>query len=305
MSALINGGRPFLTRDSADVGLSTYRVRALRADGGLRDVFRGVVVDARVPESRDLRAVVLDLVRPKGAVFYGETVAWLHGLDVFRPGDRHQLVPRCVVPHGSGRARRAGVVCHEGYIAPRDVETIDGLQVTTAVRTVTDLLRTSFRPYALVAADAFAAAGLIDPDAVRGALVMLRGYPGIRQARVLAELIDPLVESSGETLTRLRLVDAGLPAPTSQIVLRSRSGVVVARLDMGYEEQKIAVEFDGRRDHSSDEDRAHDAARRRAVAEQFGWRVLVVTSEDIWGDGPPFEAQVAEMLGIGSLPRLW
>ncbi|MDO9380042.1 MAG: hypothetical protein Q7T56_14445 [Nocardioidaceae bacterium] len=262
-------------------------------------------MDSRVTDDRHSRAMALDLVRPDGAVFYGETVAWLHGLDVLRPRDRHLLVPRCIVPHGGGRARRDGVVCHEGYLSPKDVEVVQGLAVTTALRTVCDLLRTSWRPHALSAADAFAHAGLVDPEEVRAALVLLRGYPGIRQARALAELIDPGAESAGESWSRLRVIDAGLPAPSTQVRLRDRAGREVARLDMGYDELKIAIEYDGGRDHTLEDDTTHDDERRRMIARRFGWRVVVVTGEDVWGDGPRFEDEVAEMLGLTALSRLW
>jgi hypothetical protein len=106
---------------------------------------------------------------------------------------------------------------------------------------------------------------------------MLRRYAGRRgvvQLRELIELVDPGSESSGESWTRLEIVDHGLPAPQVQwwVVV---DGVPTYRLDLAYPKARIAIEYDGEEFHSSAADRAADA-RRRDWLRLHGWVVIVV-----------------------------
>ncbi|MGY1913860.1 hypothetical protein [Blastococcus sp. SYSU DS0973] len=67
---------------------------------------------------------------------------------------------------------------------------------------------------------------------------------GSRQAREVAALADGLAESPLETRLRLLLHRAGLPAPVAQYGIRQQKRFV-ARVDFGYPEQRLAVEYDG------------------------------------------------------------
>lgn len=268
-------------------------------------MLRGVLADARVTDTRGLRPQALELVRPPQAVFALHTVPWLQGVDTRRPRDRHLLVPECIVPHGSGRIRRPGVRCVEGYLRDDDVEIVDGVPTTIGVRTAADLLRTEYRPHALAAADAMAHAQLIVVADVVDYLQRLKGFPGVIQGRGLAALIEPTTESKGESWQRLRLIDAGFPRPVPQIVITDRAGRTIARLDMGYREQLIGAEYDGALDHTLPTDRRSDAARRELVSALLAWRIAVARSDDIWGNDDRFESQVGEWLGLRPLPRMW
>lgn len=305
MRELIHDGMPFVGSQSSLFVPSRRRLWNAVAQRAVRPVMRGVYVDARVPDVRDLRARGLALVKPPRAVFYGNTAAWLMGVDTFRPRDRFDFVPQCVVPHGTGRCTSRLVTCHEGYLPPCDVMEIDGLLVTTPVRTASDLLRTMYRPHALAAADALAHAGLITVDEVVEHIARLKGFPGVVQGRYLAPLIEPGAASNGESWQRLRLIDAGFPRPQVQIPVFDRDGVVIALVDMGYLELLIGIEYDGALDHTSDEDRAHDQRRRTGLADRFGWRFSIGRNSNIWGDDPAFERQVGAWLGIEPLPRSW
>ena len=53
----------------------------LLARGEIRQVLKGAYVDARVPDSPQLRADGLRLVVPPDAVVCGRAAAWLHGID--------------------------------------------------------------------------------------------------------------------------------------------------------------------------------------------------------------------------------
>ncbi len=268
-------------------------------------MFHGVYVDARAPDTRELRAAALHLVRPQGAVFYGATVAYLLGVDTFAPRDRFNFKPQCVVPHHEGRSKRADVICHEGYLPEGEIMLIDGLLVTSPLRATVDMLRSMWRPHALAAADAMARAGHVNRLEVMSYVARMKRYPGIVQARALAALIEPLAESPGESHQRLRLVDAGFPVPTPQVRVYNRVEQLIARLDNGYPESKVGMEYDGREWHDDDEAIEHDGGKRAYLRESLGWRLAVTRRSDIFGDDMSFELQVGEWLGISPAQRRW
>jgi hypothetical protein len=303
--ALINAGRPFTRAGASTIGLSSSAMRAHIASQRLRRIFMGVYVDSTVPDSRRLRAAALHLVKPKGGVFYGATVAFLHGVDAFPPRDRFNFKPQCIVPHHTGRSKRNSVICHEGYLPPEDLEEVEGLMVTNKVRTTVDMMRSLWRPHALAAADAMAHANLVTREEAMSYIAKMKRYPGIVQARALAVLIEPKVESPGESWQRLRLADAGFPVPESQIVIFDQWGEEIARIDNGYRDAKVGTEYDGREWHDDDRAGDRDDKRRGFLESALGWRLLPARHADIFGDDPKYELQIGEWLGISPGPRIW
>ena len=88
-------------------------------------------------------------------------------------------------------------------------------------------------------------AGWVSAAEITERIWRLRGYLGIRQARRLAQLVDPAVEWPGESWTKLRLVEAGCPIPRAQVKVADRKGRT-AYLDLGYEAARVGCEYDGR-----------------------------------------------------------
>jgi hypothetical protein len=232
-------------------------------------------------------------------------VAFLLGVDTFPPRERFNFVPQCVVPHHSGRCTRRLVRCHEGYLPDKDLMELDGLVVTTPVRTTADLLRSLWRPHAMAAADAMAHAGLVDRAQVMSYIATMRRYPGIIQARALARLIEPRTESPGESHQRLRLIDAGFPIPEPQFIVTDLAGYPVARLDHAYPEKRVGSEYDGREFHSDDESKESDETKRSYLINILRWRLAIGTYERIFGTDPAFEQEIGEWIGMEPRPRLW
>jgi len=86
-----------------------------------------------------------------------------------------------------------------------------------------------------------------------------KGTPGIRKARLALEQARVGADSAPETRLRLALEFAGLPEP--QLNARTElSGGVVRQPDLGYPQQRVAVEYDGEV-HSSPEQVVRDIAR--------------------------------------------
>jgi very-short-patch-repair endonuclease len=75
------------------------------------------------------------------------------------------------------------------------------------------------------------------------------------------------------------LIRAGLPRPTTQI--KVVDGDWVARLDMGWAELKVAVEYDGGH-HYTDRRQYLKDIRRLEKLQELGWIVVRVVAEDRW-----------------------
>ncbi|ACQ79998.1 conserved hypothetical protein [Beutenbergia cavernae DSM 12333] len=300
----LNDGIPFTVTRSGGVGLSRRDVREALAVGALRRVFRGVLVDADVADTRELRSAAALLVVPRHAVACDDFAAWVHGADTRTPGDRFEMRPSFVVPHGRNRITPDRARTRQTVVPDRDVVELNGLLLTSPLRTAADLLRLRWRPYALAAADALAHARVVDEVALREYVAELRRFPGTKQAKELAPRVDRRAESHGESWQRCRILDAGFPRPELQLEMKDGDGVP-RFFDMAYEELLIASEYDGREFHTADTDVEHDERRRAYFERRFGWRFNIGTSERIFGQDPSFEMELGEMLRREPRPRSW
>jgi hypothetical protein len=286
---------PLLIRDLTAGGFSWREIRALVVGGKLRRVIPGVLVDRGHPDDLALRAAAISLVRPAGAVAARLTAAWLHGLDVVPPGQSMADLPlEFIVPRGSSPVRRAGCRGFTGSVPDGDVMSADDVLVTTPLRTAADLGRYLPRLHAVVAIDAFADAHLIDLDVLAEAALALGGRRNAARLRAAVGIADDGAESPGESWTRVRLIDAGLPAPRTQIQLVLPGGRIV-RLDMGYDKWQVGVEFDGESYHCSASDLRHDESRRRDI-NRHGWSIVVARKGDVLPDDGRLPAAVAARL---------
>jgi hypothetical protein len=164
-------------------------------------------------------------------------------------------------------------------IGEDEVVVIEGVPATTPSRTALDLGCWYPRSEAVAAIDALArATDLKMPDVD----LLAQRYPGrrgIRQARATLGLVDAGAQSPKETWLRLLLIQAGLPRPQTQIPVRDEFGDIIAYLDMGWEDMKIAVEYDGDQ-HRSDRRQYTWDIRRLERLERLGWIVIRVVAGD-------------------------
>ncbi len=160
-----------------------------------------------------------------------------------------------------------------------EVTLVDGVPVTSPARTALDLGCWYPMDKAVAAIDALMRATdlkLADVEALP------QRYParrGIRRARVAMGLADPGAQSPKETWLRLLLVRAGLPRPQTQIAISDEFGDVIAYLDMGWDEVKVAVEYDGEQ-HRTDLRQYTWDIRRLEMLERRGWIVIRVVAGD-------------------------
>jgi hypothetical protein len=77
-------------------------------------------------------------------------------------------------------------------------------------------------------------------------LATMERWPGIRAARRVVEFLDVRSESVGESVSRVRLMEEGLPTPELQRQVLGPAGQVVARVDFLWDEHQTIGEFDGK-----------------------------------------------------------
>jgi hypothetical protein len=128
----------------------------------------------------------------------------------------------------------------------------------------------------VVLGDAMLKAELTTIPTLIGAIEAWQGY-GTRLAVRAARLMREGVDSPMETRVRLLIVLAGLPEPTVNVIVRGEDGSWRMRFDLCYLEQRLIVEYDGRRHADSPEQWERDIYRREDL-DRMDYRLLIVTS---------------------------
>jgi hypothetical protein len=272
---------PFSRAELHDIGTSPAALRRARRDGEVRSIVRGVFVRSDVPDSLALRAhAVAKVVRPHHVVT-DRTAAWLHGIDVHAYAEHEGAPPveTCAL-RGHEPTELAGVDGRTRDLRPDDVMVLDGLRVTTPLRTALDLGCCLHRREAYAALCAFARRfGLTAQDLTRS-LGRYRRRRGVVQLRSIVGLVDPRFESPREAWTFLAIADAGITLPEPQVWIEI-DGVPTYRLDLAYRRRRVCVEYDGEEAHAGQE--SYDAARRRWLRDN-DWTVVVLRNGDFSGD---------------------
>lgn len=266
---------PFTFAEAQALGISRSRLRAALDEREIRRVLRGVYVRADVADSTAVRSRAAKLVISPSAVVCDRTAAWLHGIDVLEFHELDLVPPlETYVLRGHDPTDRGE--CNGGTrdLLAADICLIDGLPVTTPIRTALDLGCKLSRRRALAALDAFMRKFGITHADMRRLLPRYFRRRGVIQLRQLIPLADPRAESQGESWTRIEIVDAGLPVPTLQHWVHE-GGRPKYRLDLAYPHAKLAIEYDGREFHEGDERQAADRRRRKWLRDR-GWTVIVV-----------------------------
>lgn len=177
------------------------------------------------------------------------------------------------------RHRQAGIRAHADRIDDDEIVVIAGISVTSAARTALDLGCWYPTTSAVAGIDALARATRIKAADVELLAERYSGRRGIVQAREAIALFDGGAQSPKESWLRVVLIQAGLPRPQTQIPVLNEFGSAVAYLDMGWDELKVAVEYDGEQ-HRSDRRQYTWDVRRLETLERLGWIVIRVVAGD-------------------------
>lgn len=176
------------------------------------------------------------------------------------------------------RHTSGGLVVHSWALLPGEIRIVGGMTLTTPARTAFDIGRTRPRDVAVPMLDALARATGCTPAEVAAVADCHPGQRGVRRLRMLLPLVDGGAESPPESRVRLLLIDSGLPAPETQIEFRDQFGAVRVRVDMGWREWRVAVEYDGLQHWTNSRQRSWDI-ERIALLEASGWSVVRVSAE--------------------------
>lgn len=210
------------------------------------------------------------------ATFSGATAAQLWGLPIPTP---LKDIIEITVPDAHVEIRRPGVRCRRRDIPSHSIKVKDSRPVIAPARVFVDLARDLDRAWLVAVGDAALRLGLIDKASIVRALAETRGHRGIRRAREALSMLDARAESPRESITRVRLVDAGILGLVSQYVVTDADGAFVARVDLALVDQRIAIEYDGGH-HLTVDQQAKDAVRRQQL-EMNGWLIVTVNSRDL------------------------
>lgn len=267
-------GWPEVFRGSAAVaaGLTTWgRLRGPRYVRLFPDVYARA--DQKIDYALVSRGAGL-LAMPAGAVA-GWSAAELYGASCAPLN-----APAEVLVVRSGRLRpRPGLLVHRDTVGPDELTELDGLTVTTPLRTAWDLARRLELVEAVVAVDRIANTARFAPDLVR--YTSLR-YPRARgNAQVAAVLAhaDARSGSPAESRLRMLIVLAGLPRPQAQWVVPDPVSRTAVWLDLAYPEHRIGIEYEGA--HHTERDAVLRDAGRYTRLVDAGWRIYRYTKHEI------------------------
>ncbi|WP_235423689.1 hypothetical protein [Pseudarthrobacter chlorophenolicus] len=190
--------------------------------------------------------------------------------------------------NGGSLPRRRGIAGHLLKVRDGDLMEIDGLRLTSPLRTWVDLGSVLPMDDLIVAGDAIVsehARNLGEPKIAMVPLTELRkfveganGIHGVRKAREALERLRVGVDSPPETKLRLMLDDAGLPEFVPNCRVHDSVGKPVWT-DLGCTRFRVCLEYEGLH-HLQPEQQALDSYRDQRVGEA-GWRQVKINRIDI------------------------
>jgi Protein of unknown function (DUF559) len=229
-------------------------------------VVRDVDVDAK------MRAKAGWLWTGRRGVVAGFAAAALHGSKWTDDAHVVELI------HDNRRSP-PGIQTHRDRIDEDEIVLVAGTPVTSPARTALDFGCWYPTMTAVAGIDSLARATEVKATDVQLLARRYAGRKGIAGARQAVELFDSGAQSPKESWLRVVLIQAGLPRPQTQIPVLDEFGNPIAYLDMGWEDVKVAVEYDGEQ-HRTDRRQYTWDVRRLEMLESLGWIVIRVVAGD-------------------------
>ncbi len=264
-------GEPAPVFKGTDAVLAGALSRSQLRGPTVRRLFQGVYALQSEPITHELRCVAAALALPPETVITGRSAASLWGVQLARTQDRVQVV----VPDSTRIARRAGLDVRRTRVRANECTPWSEIAVASPLRTTLDLLLDQPLPDAVADLDAVLRASLVTLSQVTR-MIAGRSDKGIVLARRAIQLADPRAESRPESRVRVWLAMDGL-YPEPQYWIEDSNGRL-ARADLAFPEQKVAVEYDGswRDGELWALNRDRDRLNRVQAA---GWEIVFVTAQ--------------------------
>lgn len=245
----------------------------------LRSRYVAIHPDVYVPASTELTAVLRAhaawLWSRRRGVIAGRSASALHGAKWVDDRAPAELLY-------DYRRPPPGICTWSDRIAEDEIQMVAGMPATTPARTALDIACRYPVGKAVAAIDSLARATHLKMADAELLAERYQGRRGIRRARIAMDLVDPGAESPRETWLRLLLIRAGFPRPQTQIPIYDEYGQLVAVLDMGWEQLKLAVEYEGDH-HRTDRRTFNNDITRLETLTELGWIDVRVTAEDTEG----------------------
>lgn len=277
--------RPFTRAEALETGIGRHALGQLLVHGLLVHPLRDVYYVAHLADSLELRIACVRLLAPRDAVVCDQTAGWLHGAPMVLAPNAHLVVPKVDLYLPPGHRVKHGLAeSGERTFLPSELVEMDGMVVTSPLRTACDLGRLRHRDLAFASLDAMLRTRLLSREELVAAANSARykGYRHIRQLRELAPDADPRAESMGESVLRRRWLDCGdLPRPELQVPVQGPDGE--CHLDLGLPEWRYGAEYDGEEWHDSPEQKEHDDRRRAGIRARSGYLLDVLRKRNVFG----------------------
>lgn len=228
------------------------------------------------PDFRN-RCAQYQLRMPEYTFFSHQTAARIWGIPL-PPGPESDL--HIAVPDPARAPHAHGIAGHRLQIREDEVTTVQGLRVTTPTRTWLDL--SSLDLGDLVAAGDFLIHHRHELTTLRALEHELHSRVtrrGLRRLWRALDLLNDRSESAPESILRVIIIEAGLPAPVVNHDVSDSWGNFVARTDLRIEEFRLVIEYMG--DYHRNKAQWRADMTRRSRLESLGWRVMEVNADDL------------------------
>ncbi|MGE2728513.1 hypothetical protein ACQI4F_03475 [Mycolicibacterium vaccae] len=262
---------PFLGSEAVRTGrLTRHRLRT-----DFRAIYPDVYLRPGDPFTPVTRAKAAWLWTGREGVVAGRSAAALHGAKWIDRRWPAELIWR-------NRRPPRGVRVWSDALADDEVQTVNGIKVTTPERTALDIACRYPQLEAVTAIDALVRATHLKLVDVEALAERNKGRRRIRRARESLDLVDGGAESPQETRIRLMVIRNGFPRPQTQIPVYDDYGSLVAVLDMGWEDPKIGIDYEGDH-HRQTRKEFNKGIRRHDAVTELGWDDIRVTALDAEG----------------------
>lgn len=240
-------GGVFLRSQALECGYSSEEVVRLSRKEWYR-VRRGAYAARELVDGADERALhrlrvhAVMAASSQDVVVSGVSAALMHGFDLWRPA-----LARVQLTSESDTARLvADVHHHRAELLPEDVVVVNGLRVTSIVRTLVDVARASDFEQGVVAADS--ALRLLERSCadLRPLIDRYGQWPGGRRLAEVFAFADGRADNVAESRTRALLHTALLPPMTPQVFIYDDNRDLVGIADLVALGHGTLIEFDGR-----------------------------------------------------------
>lgn len=262
------------------LGAHPSMVRDLVRRGVLLRVARGVFVDRALlagsgrDDQQRLRIRAVARAWAADVAVSHSSAVLMHELPLLVPETR---IHGCRTAPGSYR-RTPRWTIHSAYPEPLTT-TVAGTRVVDPALAVLGVAEIQGRDACVVAGDAALHRGILTRDHLLTVAARVPRRPGHRGFVAAVELMDPLTESPGESLTRLVFADLGVPV-RPQVRITDGRGRFLARVDFVITGTRVVVEFDGMSKYT-DAEVLRAEKRREQALRRAGWTVLRLTWSDL------------------------